>query len=141
MKLAEFLATNPDAKQEHDAALVTARAEGVTEGNKEGNKAGQAEVVARIEGCAPYIGTDKYPKPISEMAVKVLKGEEAMATLTTCVTVHDSTVENNASTNAQTETDGQTETPADETQALSTDGIIRNEDDMAAMIASARGEE
>lgn len=135
--LSAVLGGNPEAKQEYDAALAKAKEDGVAEGIK----AGEETVKARIKGCIPFLTSDKYPQPIRDLAVKVLNDEEALASLTVAASAHDVAVEAVASVAAQTQTDSQGETVQDDGHEVSTDGIIRNDDDMAAAVARVKGEE
>ena len=82
MSLEKLLAENPGAKAEYDAAIVAARDAGVEVGKKE-----VREVIAKV---APYLGDSGYPQAVGELAVKVLKDEEAVSTLTATITVIDS---------------------------------------------------
>lgn len=141
VKLAELLGASPDAKKAYEAALTTARAEGETEGITEGIKQGEETVKARINGCVPFLTSDKYPQPIRDLAVKVLNDEETLASLTVAASAHDVAVEAVSSAAAQSQTAGQLETVQDDSQQVSTDGGIRNDDDMVAAVARVKGEE
>jgi len=141
VKLSELLASSPDAKKEHDAALATAKAEGVTEGTEQGAKQAEEAITTRITGCTPFLTSDKYPQPIQDLAVKVLNGESDVAALTSAASAHDATVEAAASAAAAGESKKQPETVQDDGQQVSTDGHIRSEDDFALAVKQARGEE
>ena len=141
VKLSELLASSPDAKKEHDAALATAKAEGVTEGTAQGAKQTEETAAARIKGCIPFLTSGKYPQPIQDLAVKVLNGESDVPALTSAASAHDATVEAAASAAAATASGAQGETVQDDGQQVSTDGHIRSEDDFALAVKQARGEE
>ena len=135
--LSALIAGNPDAKKENEAALASAREEGVVEGISKGEET----VMARIKGCTPFLTSDKYPQPIKDMAVKVLNGDSDVSALTSAASAHDATVESVASAAAAAEAAKLAETVQDDSQQVSTDGQIRSEDDFAAAVSDARGEE
>jgi hypothetical protein len=145
MKLGEFLAENPDAQKEVDAlvsaAVEKATATGKAEGIKEGLAKGEADSKARIEAVLPFVTSDAYSKPIKDLAYKVLNGDVDMAALTGAAAAVDNTTEADASAKAEAEAKKLKETATDSSQSVSEDGIIRSEDDMAAAVASARGED
>lgn len=113
MNLTELLAANPAAKVEHDALIAQARTEG--------EKAGSAAMAAKIEKVTPFLASASYPPTVGALAIKVLKGEESEATLTTVVSTLDAVREDAATkaaaaaTVAAGETHGEQHPPVDAT--------------------------
>jgi len=118
MNLTDLLKENPEAKAEYDEKISAAEAKG-------------KEMEARIKAVAPYIGNAAY-KGIDALAIKVLKGESAVAALEGAVAVLDMQKESGSVATAQEETEEVPETPAGPVAQVSTDGVIRNEEDIKA---------
>ncbi|MHA1286837.1 MAG: S49 family peptidase [Candidatus Thorarchaeota archaeon] len=100
--------------------------------------AGAASVDARVAKAIPIIESDAYPKPIKALACKVVSGESEAAALEGAVAVFDSTREDEKTKAAVEATNEVVETPAQQPEALSNDGVIRNEADYNASIEAAR---
>lgn len=121
MNLQELLAANPAAKAEFDAAIASARLEG------------EKAMNATIEKVAPFLGAaSSYPPVISTTALKVLKGEEAMISLTAAVAAVDAVREEKAQSAASAGAAG--ETPASQTPQTDT-GMVSSEADLDAAVA------
>lgn len=118
MNLNDILKENPEAKAEYDKNITAAEAKG-------------KELEARIDAAAPYIGNDAY-KGIDALALKVLKGDSAIAALEGAVAVLDMQRESGVLAQAQGETENTPETPAGPVAHVSSDGIIRTEEDIKA---------
>lgn len=123
MSLKQFLDSNPDAKAAYNAAILSAKAEGV--------ESGKAEAQKRIDATVNYIGNENY-KGIEPLAKKVLKGESDIAALDGAVTAFDMLKEKGKSADAKNETDKPGETLA-ENHNLNTDGMISSEADILAL--------
>ena len=145
MKHDEFLAANPDAQSAYDDALEAAKSEGVTAGTATGKEAGitegQESVQAKITQVTPFLSSEKYQKPIRDLALQVLSGVVEFSALAGAAAAVDTSAEAEAAAKAADEQKKQKETAGDGSQhALSDDGVIRSEDDMAGAVARARGE-
>lgn len=120
MSLKTILNENPSAKAEYDQDIQAAE------------NRGKADLQARIDAATPYIGSTKY-KGISALATKVLKGESPIASLEGAVTAFDMMQEQNASSDAQDETETQGDaTNSDKKTVVSENGKIETEEDIKA---------
>jgi len=107
MSLKELLEKNPEAKNELDAHVKA-------EVKKEVSAALAKDAEERtsvIEKTEKYFKAD-YPTQVTELAVKVLKGESSIEALETTVTTIDAINEKNNSAAAQDESKVQGDTPA-----------------------------
>lgn len=131
--LAELLAANPAAKTEHDAALASARTEGVA--------AGKQEVQSVIAEAAPYLNSSKYPEIVKQTALKVIQGAEAKATLIAAVAAVDAVTESAAAAAAAAATDGATPAPAAPAGAAVVDPAepVNSEAGLDAAVAQFKG--
>lgn len=128
------LPENAGAKAEHGAMIDKA----ATLGKKEGEKAFQ-EIASKV---MPVLGSVHYPKPMKELAGKVLKGETPISAFDAGVASFDSTAEGVKIKEAIAEQAKQEETPPGQGAPASgsEDGTISNEDDFQAAIARMKGE-
>lgn len=128
MSLKEFLADNPGAKAEFDAAISVAKAEG--------KDVGTAEMSATIKKVGPYLSSKEYPPVIMQTALNVLNGEDAMATLIGAVAGADAAKEAADSAAAllvkEKETNGQHMDPE------TNDGMIGSQEELDAAVAQHR---
>lgn len=124
--LDDFLNENPAARAEYDKRIANAEAQGA--------KAMQV----RIDKCAAVLGAD-YPKAITAMAVKVLKGEEEPAALSGAVAVLDAQKEQAAEVAAIAASTATGNTPPNEPGVTSKDGMVASEEDMNEAAARLRG--
>lgn len=96
MNLQEFLAANPAARAEYDAAIAAARTEGET------------AMKATVTAVAPFLTSKDYPPTIAATAVKVLTGEVDQTVLSACVAAVDAVKEQQAGAAAGGEQPGDT---------------------------------
>lgn len=127
MTLEEFLAANPEARALYDARIAEAKIKG-----------GEA-VQARITKCSAYLEGGDYPKAITALAVKVLKGEEEPAALAGAAAVIDAQKEGEATAAAVAAAAAAGDTPADGPAAVTDDGAVNSEADLDAEINRAKG--
>jgi len=123
MSLEKFLAENPGAKAEHDAALSAAQ--------ETGRQSGAKAVEARIAVAKPFLSTDEYPAAINALAVKVVAGEVNDVALTAAVAAVDAATEQAKSAQAKSEDPG-------DVSAEVHNGDINGEDDYQAVVAKAK---
>lgn len=124
MSLKALLAANPAAQAEYDAAISAARTEGET------------AVKERVAAAAPFIGSDKYPKSVSETAVKVVTGEVPMSGLHTVVAAVDAVREEQAAQQAATASAAAPATPAPAAApAVATEGLVSDDTSLSAVVA------
>ena len=127
MTLEEFLASNPEAKALYDARIAEAKT------------AGGDAVQARITKCSAYLEGGDYPKAITALAVKVLKGEEEPAALAGAAAIIDAQKEGEATAAAVAAAAVAGDTPADGPAAVTDDGAVNSEADLDAEINRAKG--
>jgi ATP-dependent protease ClpP protease subunit len=127
MTLDELLASSPEAKALYDARLAEARTKG-----------GDA-VQARITKCSAILESTVYPKAITALAVKVLKGDAEPAALEGAAAVIDAQIEDAATAEAAKAAADTGDTPADGPAAVTDDGAVNSEADLAAEIQRAKG--
>ena len=129
--LKEFLAENPTAKVEYDAALKEEYDAGVTAGKEEVNK-----IVTKV---SPFLASDTYGKSIRDLAAKAIKGEFNPDALIAVVAMEDEKREKKKSETATTETTETGETPPGQTpQGGNANGEINTEADMQAELAKMK---
>ncbi len=97
MTLAEFLAENPAAKAELEAAKA------------EAFEAGRAALRAQHEKVARYLQGDSYPIEVKNLAIEVIKGNSEFAALEGAAVVLDAMKQKMESLAAQAETEEQPE--------------------------------
>lgn len=99
-----------------------------------GRQSEKDTIVGRINRALPFIGSDAYPKAVSEYAKKVILGEASPDGLDAVVAACDAQKETMESQNAKKETDGLSETQGTHLEQgnTSTDGKIRNPEDVKA---------
>lgn len=124
MDLQQYLAENPTAQKEVDS-LVT---EAVTKNTE--------KIQAKINKVIPYIGNENY-KGIEAICTKVLKNETDVSALEGAVSAFDMMKEQTATAAAAKETEEIGDTAADD-NTISADGIVRNEQDMDAIVAKTK---
>lgn len=90
--LKELLAENPDAKAEHEAAILAADTKARAEGETAGIEKGKDEMKATIAKVAPFLNSAEYPT-VGEIAINVLKGEASVVTLDATVAAVDAVKE------------------------------------------------
>lgn len=131
MTLAEYLAQNPAAKIEYNDAISAATAAG--------EKSGREAVEKRVESASVFLAAEStYPDPIKNLAVKTMKGESTVDSLLAAAAAYDAMSEQTKSATAKIES-GEQGGHGQGDPRLSTDGVIRNEADLAAAIAKAKG--
>ena len=121
VSLKELLTDNPKAKAEYDDALAAARSEG------------EKSVRATIDRVVPLMTSGEYPKVITETAIKVLKGEEAMGTLTASVAAVDA-VKQQAEQNAAAAEQNGSETPGQQQRTLEAGQAISSDEELQLLI-------
>lgn len=126
MGLQKLLSENPAAKAEFNEAVTAARAEGA------------ADVQARIDKVAPFLASKDYPAIIGQTALKVIKGEEASATLTAAVAAVDAMREDAKQKAAEEETGKQKETPGQQQKINEPGSAISSQEDIDAEVARMR---
>jgi len=132
----EVLAAHPEVKADLDQKLTAEFNKGKTTGKTEGAE----EVQGRMTQAMSYMkeGSTYFENEIiRNVAVKVLKGEESMIVLSTAITTYDMMHEKDNSSEAKKETDKIGDTDPDISKA-STDGVVRNEEDMKAAIERSK---
>lgn len=124
MALKDLLAANPAAQAEFDREMAGARAEG------------EKAVRATIDKVAPFLSSNQYPRVIGETALKVLKGEESMVTLTASVAAVDAVRESAAAAAAASETGATGATPPQQPTGVKETGApVATAEDLEAEIA------
>jgi ATP-dependent Clp endopeptidase proteolytic subunit ClpP len=131
--LEKLLGENPGAKAEHDDLVAKAK--------KLGREEGEKALQEKMEKVSPILASGYYPKPIKELAVKVVKGEEDVSALTAATTSFDSTKEGMDLKAAYEEQAKLGETPPQGGQPASPseDGEVKDEEGYQGMIAEMQG--
>jgi hypothetical protein len=83
--LVKLLAENPEAKAEHEKALLDAKAEG--------KASAQEEFKGLTEKVKPILASDAYEQPIKAMGIEVLLGSKSLETFESVVTIKDMEIE------------------------------------------------
>ena len=131
MTLVEFLAQNPTAQIEYNAAIE--------DHGKTRFDAGVKSVQDRIAGVLPFLKPESvYPGPIKALAVDCIDGKVDAASLRAAVATFDALNEKKKSDAAIDETGEQGNTHGQQTPQPSTDGIVKNEIDFKAMADAAK---
>lgn len=126
--LQKLLAENPEAKAEFDKAIADA--------TEAGKSAAEAAAKASIDKISPFLTSKDYPPVIGETALKVLKGEESMVTLTASVAAVDAVKQQAATAAAAAETAAAADTPGQHQDDVREPGAtVENEGDLQAEIA------
>ena len=126
-----LLAENPDARAEHDAALVTAQNGGFEKGQADV----QAKVDKRVKFAQAALGAEQsYPKTINSLAVKVMLGESEASALESAMASVDAVREEMASEKAKGETGDLGKTKGQQQKSGKADGVAENEDDFQAQL-------
>jgi ATP-dependent protease ClpP protease subunit/nucleoside diphosphate kinase len=131
MKLHELLAADPAAKTEFDAAIAAARVEG--------EASGKATMSATIEKVAPFMVSGAYPATVGKTALAVLKGEEAMGTLTAAVAAVDAVREEHAATVAAAASVAAGDVAAQQHNQIDPAAVVADQTGLDAAIAAAKG--
>lgn len=139
MTLTELLAGESAARVEYDSALDAKFKEGQEAGFSEGQKATEEKIAKRISAAEPYMSSEDYPDSIRQLAAKVACGKADPSALEAAVTVLDAVKETAASDKAAADSETLTETPGQETEAKSDDGLIRSDADVQQEGARLRG--
>ncbi len=126
MSLAELMAGDPAVAQKVEALKA------------EAFKSGALSVQAVVDQVVPYLTNEKYGAEIQALACQVLKGDVNVAALQAGVTVHDALKAKDETVAAVGESKKLPATPPDGGADLSTDGILRTEDDMKAEVERLR---
>jgi len=126
--LNEILAENTGAKAEYDKNIQAAE------------KKGKDAINARIESAKNFLGNEKYPKSVAEIAVKVITGETSSEVLTATVAAVDAVNEQKNSDAAKKETEKHGETPASGEENVNDSGICDDEKAFQAEIARVKAE-
>lgn len=105
MSLKEFLAKNPDAQQEYNAAISAAE------------ERGKKQIQDKVTAVAPFLRDENYKKAHG-MAVDVLEDKKPLATFQGAIGFIDMDSESKNSTAAQEETTEVGDTPPDEAGAV-----------------------
>jgi ATP-dependent protease ClpP protease subunit len=130
MDLKTAMAENPAIQAEIDALAQAKYDAGFSDGK------GESE--GRINATSNFLGDADYPNIVKALALKVLKGDEPAATLTTVVTILDAQKEEANNAAAQKEQDDDTNGQANHNLG-NDDGVIASEEDYQAEIAKAQG--
>lgn len=131
MTLTEYLASNPTAQIEYNAAL--------TKNGTEQFEAGVKSVQDRIAGVLPFVNSDsKYPAAIKSLGFNVIDGKCDISSLKAAIATFDAMNEKSASDDAIDETGEQGDAKGQQSQTTSTDGNINNEVDLSAAINKAK---
>ncbi len=128
MGLKELLEKNPDAKSEFDTQ-VKAEVEKEVKAALGKDAEKRASVLEKTE----KILKADYPKQVTELAMKVIKGESSIEALETTVTTIDAMKEQSSSEEAKNETESQGETPAEQVKekvAGDNEAIISDEESL-----------
>jgi len=126
MKLAEFLTEHPEAASEVEAIRAEARAAGVEDTNK------------RNAFASTILTSATYPEQIKVIAAAVVTGTKTPEHLDTAVSVFDALKGQDTITDAQADSDAAPATPPQNTEALSTDGVLRTPADIDAAAAAMK---
>ena len=135
MILKEFLATNPAAQTEFNAAITASKEAGVEETKK--------AMTDTITAASAFVGVDsKYPAPIQTIAKDVMNGKSTMDNLKMAVALYDSLKQQNASTLAKGETAKLGDTPGETGHSADKEkfGHCENNSDLDAEIKRSRKE-
>ncbi len=133
--LEQLLADNPDARAEHNAALVTAQNDGFTKGQADV----QSKVDKRVKFAQAALNAEQsYPKTITALAVKVMLGESDPSALESSMASVDAVREELASDRAKGETDDLGKTNGQQSKTGKVDGVAENEDDFQAQLNAAK---
>lgn len=124
--LVTLLAENPTAKAEHDALVTAARVEG------------EQAIKDRVTTASAFLGSDKYPKTVSETAVKVITGEIPAASLITVVAAVDAVREEQAAQAANVASAAATATPAQQAQTVDPAALVGTDEQIDAAVVAAR---
>ena len=135
MTLTEFLAQNPAAQTEFNAAIEASKNAGVEETKK--------AMTDTITAASAFVGVDsKYPAPIQAIAKDVMNGKSTMDNLKMAVALYDSLKQQNASTLAQGETAQLGDTPGEtgHQPGIEKFGHCENNSDFDAEVKRSRKE-
>ena len=128
MTFTEFLAANPTAQADYDAALATARTEG--------EKAAKDEMKAVIASISPKLTSEAYGPDVKEAGIKAITGEGHISTFETLVVIADRDIEAAKAEAAKAETKETKETKGngsgDPTEAEATAALKKKKDDVLA---------
>ena len=129
MDFNQIIAELPEDKK---AIILKAMTDAETKGSTEAG----AAITARIEAASPFLGKTEYPDSITNLALKVIKGETSVDALTAAVAAYDGMREGENSNNAQGENGEETppETPAGEDEDL-----VSDEEGFENMIKNDKG--
>lgn len=128
--LEELLNANPGAKTQHEAALQKNYALGKAENEK--------LVSERVTKAKPFLAST-YPEAIQKLAIQVITGEVDHSALAGAAAAFDSLSEAAKSKAAEEETKNKGETPPNAADAISTDGILANEQQLQAEASRLSG--
>lgn len=128
MTLNELLAQSPEAKRELEERVVAERAAAV------------AALRTEMKFAATIAAADQYPSSIRGLASAVLAGEKSKDALDGAVTLYEAQVEEKKSAEAKAAEGTLPETPAQASEKLSEDHVVRSEADFRAAVKRARGE-
>lgn len=130
MSLKDLMAKDPGIKAEVEALMKAEHDKGFT--------AGKENVQARIKAASPYIGKTEYPEAITNLAVKVVTGDEDPTALKGAVVAFDAMKQQAESKKAKGENEEDTP-PGGESDDISEDGTVSNEAEYQASIAKGKG--
>ena len=130
--LKEFLAENPTAQAEYNAALKEKHKAGVT--------AGKAEIRKDIKKVTPFLLSENYDSAIKQVAVKALTGEIDIGSFITTVAIEDARKAEKASKDAKDDTDKIGNTSSDPLDTSgNASGEIKTETDFQAEVKRFKG--
>ena len=125
-KLEDVIAEFPELKEEIEAIKTSA------------SKSAVDDVKSRIDAASKYLNSSEYGESVKVIALDVIKGEKELAYLEGTVAAFDMQKEKKLADEAAEETEKTKETPAQQ-QDLSTDGLVRSEDDINAAVTRLKG--
>lgn len=143
-KLTDLLASDPEAKKEHDAIIAQAKSESdhTGEQNQETEQGSTTDdqVKANLTRAKAIINSDKYAKSIKMLATDVLTGEQSIIALNAAVAAYDATVEAKNSLEAQniTHETGETQPVTHSTVNNAKPGNMKTAADVEAYIAKMK---
>lgn len=129
MSLKDLMAKDPGIKAEVEA-LEKAKYD-------QGLEAGKSEIQAKIKAVSPYIGKTAYPEAITNLAVKVVTGEEDPTALKGAVVAYDAMKEQ-AKSEAAKEEAAKKETIGGTTGEIAEDGTVSTEAEYQALTKKAK---
>lgn len=129
--LADFLAENPAAMAEYEAAKAKEF--------EAGKAAGKKELQANHAKMAVYLKGDEYPAKFKNVVIQGIEGKKSFEAIESMADMLDILQEEQNSAAAQEESEALPETPPAVTDKLSEDGQIKNMADVTAFWSQFKG--